>query len=110
MKIRLKGSAVEADVADNFFSRMMGLSFTGKKNMLFTMDYEYRWPFWMFGVWYSLCIAFLDKDKKVVDVKNAKPLSLDPRTWRTYTPRKPAKYVFETPFDLKIKVGDRLEW
>ena len=110
MKIKFKDTSLEADVADTFFKRMMGLSFSKKKNMLFTMDYEYQWPFWMFGVRYALSIVFLDESKEVVDVKRAEPLSLDPRTWRTYTPRKPSKYVFETPLDIKIKIGDRLSW
>jgi uncharacterized membrane protein (UPF0127 family) len=110
MKVKLRDSVIEADAADNFFSRMMGLSFSKKKNMLFTMDYEYRWPFWMFGVWYPLSIVFLDRNKEVVDIKRASPLSLNPKTWRTYVPVRPSKYVFETPFELKIKIGDRLSW
>jgi uncharacterized protein len=110
MKIRLKGSTVEADVADTPWKKMIGLSFSRKKNMLFTMAFESRWSFWMFGVRYPLDIVFIDKDKTVVDVKHADPLSFDPRTWRTYTPSKAAKYVFETPFDMKIRIGDRISW
>jgi len=52
MKIKLKNSIVEADIADNFWKRLIGLSFSKKKNMLFTMSYEEKWPFWMFGVSY----------------------------------------------------------
>jgi uncharacterized membrane protein (UPF0127 family) len=110
MKIKLKNSVMEADVADGFFKKMIGLSFSKKRNMLFTMDFEYRWQFWMFGVRYGLKMIFLDKDKRIVDVLKAEPLSLDLKTWKVYTPRKPSKYILETPYDIKANVGDKLGW
>jgi uncharacterized membrane protein (UPF0127 family) len=110
MKIKLRNRAVEASVAGSFFAKMIGLSFSKKRNMLFTMDEERRWSFWMFGVMYPLKIIFLDASKRVVDIKEARPLSLDPRTWRTYVPKKPSKYIFETPFDLKIRIDDKMDW
>jgi len=110
MKIKIKNLLIEADMADNFWKRMLGLSFSNRKNMLFHMPYEASWNFWMFFVRYSLKIIFIDSDKIVVDVKEAKPLSLKPETWKTYFPTKPCKYVLETPFALKIKVGDKLSW
>ena len=110
MKIKLKKSFIEADIADNFWKRLIGLSFSKKKNMLFTMSYESKWPFWMFGVSYHLNIIFMNKNKEVVDIKRAEPLSLNPETWRTYIPRKPCKYVLEAPYDIKIKIGDELKW
>jgi len=110
MKIKLKSSIIEADIADNFWKRLIGLSFSKKKNMFFSMSYESKWSFWMFGVNYPLNIIFLDKNKEVVDVKKAEPLSLNPKTWRTYVPIKPCKYVLETPFELRIRVNDKLDW
>jgi uncharacterized membrane protein (UPF0127 family) len=110
MKVRIKNINVEADMADTSWKRMIGLSFSKNKNMLFEMVYESRWSFWMFGVRYPLNIFFIDRNKMVVDIKRAEPLSLDPRTWRTYSPKEPCKYVFETPFELKIKIGDKLNW
>jgi uncharacterized membrane protein (UPF0127 family) len=112
MKITIRNSVIEAEEADSFFKRMMGLSFTKRKNMLFTMSFADRWTFWMFGVRYPLYIIFLSKEKEVVDVKRADPLSFSPKTWRTYTPKKACKYVLEVPADsnLKIKAGDVLSW
>jgi uncharacterized membrane protein (UPF0127 family) len=110
MKIKLKNSTIKADVADNFWKRMIGLSLSKKKNMFFTMDYEERWSLWMFLVRYNIKMIFIDKDKVVVDVKEGKPITSDPETWKTFVPRKPCKYVLETPFNLKIKIGDRLRW
>jgi uncharacterized membrane protein (UPF0127 family) len=110
MKIRLKKSTIEADVADNFMKRVMGLSLSEKKNMFFSMPYESKWSLWMFTVKYPIRMIFIDKDKKVVDIQKGVPITHDPETWKTYTPEKPCKYILETPFNIKINVGDKLNW
>jgi uncharacterized membrane protein (UPF0127 family) len=110
MIIKVNGQTIEAEVADNFFKRMMGLSFTRRKNMLFIMDYEARWSLWMFAVKYPLKMVFMDSRKKVIDIKNGVPITDDPNTWKIYKPKEDCKYILETPFDLKIKIGDRLKW
>lgn len=110
MKIKLKNSVIEADIADNFWKRLIGLSFSKKKNMFFTMSFENRWSFWMFGVRHNLKMIFIDSNKRVIDIKEAEPLSLNLKTWKTYIPREPCKYVLETPFDLKIKIDDKIDW
>lgn len=110
MKIKLRGSTIEAEVADNFWKRLIGLSFSRKKNMFFPLPYNDRWSLWMFGVRYPLKMIFIDKSKKVVGIKEATPLSLNPKTWKTYKPEKPCKYILETPYNLKIKIGDKLTW
>jgi len=110
MKIKIKGSLIEVDVADDFWKRAVGLSLSEKKNMLFPMPYESKWSLWMFLVKYPLKMIFIDKSKVVIDIKEGKPINSDPKTWKTYIPKKPCKYILETPFDLNIKVGDKLNW
>ena len=110
MKIKHKNLLIEADVADTFYKRLMGLSLSEKKNMFFPMPYEAKWSLWMFLVNYPLKMIFIDKNKIVIDIKEGKPITSDTDTWKTYTPKKPCKYILETPFDMKIKIGDRLEW
>jgi uncharacterized membrane protein (UPF0127 family) len=110
MKIKIKNLTIEADVANNFWKRMIGLSFSKRKNMFFSLPYEARWSLWMFFVRYPIKMVFIDKGRVVIDIKEAEPLSLKPETWKTYFPVNPCKYVLETPFDLKIKVGDKLNW
>ena len=110
MKIKHKDSVIEAEVADTFYKRLIGLSFSEKKNMFFPMPYESKWSLWMFLVKYPIKMIFIDKNKVVIDIKEGKPLSLNLETWKTYSPKKPCKYVLETPFDLKIKIGDKLNW
>ena len=110
MKIKIKNRSIETVVADNFWKRLIGLSFSKKKNMLFIFPFEETWSLWMFAVRYPIKMIFIDKNKKVVDIKRGEPLSFDKETWKTYRPIKPCKYILETPYDLKIKTGDKLVW
>lgn len=110
MKIKVKNATIEADVADDLIKRAIGLSLSEKKNMFFPMPYESKWSLWMFAVRYPIRMIFIDKNKSVVDIKNGVPITPDPKTWKVYTPKKPCLYILETPFDLKIKVGDKLDW
>jgi uncharacterized membrane protein (UPF0127 family) len=110
MKIKLKGSIIEADVADDIIKRAMGLSLCEKKNMFFPMPFQRKWSLWMFAVRYPIKMIFIDKDKKVIDIKNGEPITTDPRTWKVYIPKEPCKYILETPFDLKVKINDVLKW
>ncbi|OGI12593.1 hypothetical protein A3K64_01665 [Candidatus Micrarchaeota archaeon RBG_16_36_9] len=110
MKIKLRNSIIETDVADNPWKRMVGLSMSEKKNMFFPMPYESKWSLWMFAVKYPLKMIFIDKNKNVIDIKKAEPITSDPKTWKTYVPNKPCKYILETPFDLKVRIGDKLDW
>jgi len=105
--------SVECDAADSPWKQAVGLGFSGKRrNMLFTFPFERRWEFWMFGTSYGLKMIFIDGGKRVIEVREAAPLSLNPKTWKVYAPKKPCKYVLEIPADSKYKFekGDRLEW
>ena len=110
MKIKLKNSTIEADVADDFIKRAVGLSLCEKKNMFFPMPFERKWSLWMFAVRYPIKMIFIDKEKKVVDIKKGVPITPNPKTWKVYIPKKACTYILETPFDLKIKIGDKLSW
>ena len=69
MKIKLKYSVIEAEVADDLIKRAIGLSLSEKKNMFFPMSYESRWSLWMFAVRYPIKMVFIGKDKRVIDIK-----------------------------------------
>ena len=49
---------------------------------------------WMPFVKQPLDLFFLDKNRKLIEKKRAVPLTLDPRTWKTYSNKK-AKYCLE---------------
>lgn len=91
---------MKIEVADTFWKKAKGLMFRKSlekdKGMLFVFKKECRPRFWMFGMRFPIDIVFLDKEKQVVDVKkNCPPLGLNPRTWKTYMPKKPIRYVLE---------------
>jgi|SRR5208283_1474151 len=100
----------DVDVADSFWKHFIGLSFSKKRNMLFEMSYDGTWNLWMFGVNYPLTMIFLSKDKEVVDVQTAKPLSFNPKTWRSYSSKEPCRYILETPYSYGLKIGNQLTW
>ena len=98
-----------AEFATNIFALTKGLSFSKPKNILFKFPFAMKWQFWMFGVSYKIWIAFLDDNKRVVEVLQAIPLTLNPKTWKVYQPKKPCKYILEMPEKL-ANVNDLLMW
>jgi uncharacterized protein len=102
----------ETDVADTFFSRLLGTMFKKKleKGLILTLPSSRSRSgsaIHMFFVRFPLDIIFADSDKNVVDT-----VSIDP--WKTYTPKKPAKYVIEmekgTIRASKTEIGDKLDF
>ena len=105
--------SVECEIAKSPWKQAVGLSFSGKRrNMLFPFPFERPWEFWMFGMFYELKIIFIDNKKRVIEVQEAEPLSLNPMTWKVYAPKKPCKYALEVPLAYKYKFssGDKLKW
>lgn len=49
---------------------------------------------WMPFIRHRLILFFLDKNMKVLEKKSAEPMTLNPKTWRTYG-NKRAKYCAE---------------
>jgi len=99
----------QADLADNLFSQSLGLSFSKPKNMLFKFSTERRWEFWMFGMRYSIWMAFIDPAGRVFQLERAEKMTLSPATWKIYKPNKACKYILETPEKL-VHVGDKLKF
>ncbi len=115
MKIRnvTRKFSMECEVAKSMLKQGMGLSFSAKRrNMLFMFPLERRWEFWMFGMRYPIKIVFIDKNKKVISVQKAVPLSLNPASWKIYRPEERCKYVLELGRDInkKFEIGNKLSW
>src|SRR3989338_5124349 len=49
---------------------------------------------WMPFVRHPLDLFFLDRNRKLIEKKRAVPMTLNPKTWKTYSNRK-AKYCLE---------------
>jgi len=87
-----------------------GLMFTSsmKKPLLFIFMKERRWGLHMLFVFYPIDVLFLDKGKRVADIKeNFRPFTF-------CTPKKPCLYIIEVPVGTirksKTSIGDVLKF
>lgn len=74
------------------FSSLFGLAFDDMKNHQGALIYSNS--IWMPFVKHDLDLFFLDKDHRVIDIQRAVPLSLNPKTWKSYK-KKRARYCLE---------------
>ncbi len=93
-------------ICTGFFCRAKGLMFSkplkDNEALLFEFKKEARWPIHMLFVFFPIKVAFLDKNRKVAEVRKAKPFI------SFIMPRKKCRYVLEVNKDFKVKVGDKL--
>lgn len=110
-KTRKRKIASKKDFCDSIPSKAFGLMFSPKikdKGLIFVFDKEEVRELHMFFVFFPIDVLFLDKNKKVVEIKeNFTPFTL-------YFPKKKAQYVIElekgTVKKTKTKTGDILRW
>ncbi len=86
-------------------SRAIGLMFAmNPKNLVFIFKKERIVPLHMFFVIFPIDVLFIDKNKKVVEIKE------NFRPFRSYIPKAKAKYVIELPKGAvkksKTEIGD----
>lgn len=97
----------KAKICRSIFCKAFGLMFRFKKpdfGLVFIFDKERRADLHMLFVFFPIDVLFLDKNKKVVDVKkNFKPFAY-------YSPKAKAKYVVELGVGVmqKTKIGDKI--
>jgi uncharacterized membrane protein (UPF0127 family) len=100
----------EVSIADSYFKRLKGLMFKSniKKGLVFKIiksKYRINSSIHMFFMLKSLDILFIDEEDKVYEIIKLRP-------WQTYTPKKPAKYIFEleknTVKEKQIRLDDKI--
>lgn len=105
-----------ADVADTFFSRLKGLMFSKRRNLLLFFPKEgiAESSVHMFFMKFSIDLIWINEKMQIVDIqKNIRPFHfLKPSTWKIYKPDKKAKYVLELGIGKieDIKIGDEVEF
>jgi len=105
-----KKTTFNSELADTISSQSKGLSFSNaRRNMLFRFGSARRWSIWMLGMSYDLWISFLDDRKRVFEQVYAVKMTLNPKTWRVYMPKKPCRYVLETPKKI-VDIGDTIKF
>lgn len=99
--------------ANSYFKKFKGLMFERKKNFNYALVFEFegeqkmRASIHMMFVFFPIDAIYLNKGKKVVDIKlGLKPFTLN------YTPKGKARYLIELPKGTanEIKLGDQLNW
>jgi len=106
---------LDVGVADTAAKREQGLS--GKtglgesEGLLFVFEKGGYYGFWMKDMNFPIDIAWLDKDKKIINIEKA----VDPKTYpKVFNPTAPSLYVLETSANFfensKIKIGDFAEF
>lgn len=107
-KIKGKMCRVDAEIAKTLSRKLFGLILeTHTYPLLFHFDYESKWGFHTFLVLKPIDFVFIDKDKKVVEVKTrVKPFRIGIR------PQKPVKYVLELPEGMGslFHIGEKLDF
>ena len=97
----------KAKMCKSMFCKALGLMFRSKKpdyGLVFIFNKELRADLHMLFVFFPIDVLFLDKDKKVVDIKkDFKPFSY-------YAPKAKAMFVIEMPVGVlkNTRVGDRI--
>ena len=80
-------------------SKARGLMFSRKRNLVFVFEEEKRRSLHMFCVFFPIDILFLDKDKRIVEIKKGfKPFSF-------YRSKEKAQFVVELVEDNNYKTG-----
>ncbi|MDP6642141.1 MAG: DUF192 domain-containing protein [Candidatus Nanoarchaeia archaeon] len=90
-------------------SQFIGLRFSKRSNnvLIFELNKESRMgaSIDMLFVFYPINVVWLDKNKKIVDIKkNLKPFT------PLIIPRKKAKYILEFTNPISMKIGDTIKF
>lgn len=87
----------------SMWSKAGGLMFSKKRNLIFVFDEEKRISLHMFFVFFPIDVLFLDKNKRIVEIKR----KFMPFTF--YQSKKKAKYVVEIAEKEKdnFKIGKK---
>ena len=109
-----KVTKISVEIADDNEERMKGLMFRERldenSGMLFIFHKEEYQKFWMKNTLIPLDMIFIDKNFKIVDIKNAVPCKKEPCI--LYGSLQPAEYVLEVNSNFTsengIRLGDRI--
>jgi uncharacterized protein len=105
---------VRVEVADDLAEQAKGLmdrtTLGENKGMLFVYPEERELSFWMKNTLIPLSIAFIDSERRIIDIQDMKPLDDEPPS---YVSAEPAQYALEVNqgfFEERgVRVGDRVE-
>ena len=105
MNLKIGDRAFIVEECRGYLTRLRGLMFSRKKNVLLTFPREgrSRTAIHSFFVFFSFYAIFLNSEKEVVDFKKVNP-------FRIYRPKHSAKYVLEICEEVEACLGKSLEF
>lgn len=111
--IKIGHKKIKVEIASTPSERQIGLMWRKhlpeNEGMLFIFENPDYHSFWMKNTYIPLSIAFISEDKKVVEIRDMKPL--DETSHRPLVPIKYALEMNKSWFKKnKIKVGDKLKF
>ena len=95
-----------AEVAESFGSRLLGLMFRRDFEGCLVIHAKYSCSIHTFFMFFPIDVVFLDKNFVVCDFVTLKP-------WRFYSPKRSCKYIIESKegkLKGKVDIGDELEF
>lgn len=102
--MKIGKNSLECEIAKDFFSKLIGLMFSKKKNILFVWEREGFYPIHSFFVFFKFHAVYINSKMEVVEIiRNVEPFT--PYIVNT----KPAQYLLEVSEDIDIEEGERLE-
>lgn len=109
-KLRIGKISLPYRLCSSPWSKAKGLMFKSKVEMplVFPFSKEQKPPLHMLFVFCPIDVLFLNKHKKVVDIKkNFRPFTF-------YTPKKPCSFIIELPANTikasKTGIGDKISF
>ena len=109
LKIRIGNKIIRVKDCKGLAS-LRGLMFDSMKGYDGALIYANS--IWMPFVKYELDLIFLDKDFRIIGIRNAVPLTFNPDTWRIYKNEK-ARYCLEIKAgiarNLKALIGKKIK-
>ncbi|AZZ35338.1 hypothetical protein CIK05_00480 [Bdellovibrio sp. qaytius] len=115
-KITIGAKKITVDIAKTHEQQEHGLMYREKMpvdaGMLFIFEQDQPLNFWMKNTYIDLSIAYIGKDKKIIDILDMKATSAMQTDYPTYPSSKPAMYALEMNQGWftknHIKIGDLL--
>ena len=115
-QIQIGNKKINVDIAESRAQQEHGLMFREKmpkdEGMLFIFADEQPLSFWMKNTYIDLSIAYIGKDKKIIDIIDMKATSSLQTSYPSYPSSKPAMYALEMNKGWytknRIKIGDLL--
>ena len=101
-----EGTIEDIEHVESFLGRFRGLMFREEGRILMEFPVREKQGIWMPFMKFSIDVAFIDDEKKVVDVfRNIPPISISPSTWKIYRPERMCRYVLEVESGLLEEKG-----